>query len=197
VTGTGTAKGPAAGPGAQDGAGRRPGASVVIGVGNPFRRDDGIGPAVAAGIARQHLPGVRVVISDGEPSGLIEAWSGAGLAVIVDALHGWPGPGRPGAAAPGRVHRVTAAELETGGHAGSSHGLGLPDAFRLARALGRQPGRAVILAVEAADVRAGPGLSPAVAAALPDVVAAVAAELRGAMVRPAAAGQAAGRPGVA
>ena len=48
------------------------------GSGNPFRRDDGIGPAVAAAIERRHLPGVRVVISDGEPSGLLEAWSGAG-----------------------------------------------------------------------------------------------------------------------
>lgn len=174
VTGTGTAAGRGARPGTKDGAGPRARASVVIGVGNPFRRDDGIGPAVAAEIARQQWPGVRVVVSDGEPSGLIEAWSGAGLAIIVDALHG----GLPGRApGPGRVHRVPAAELETGGPAGSSHGLGLPDAFRLGRALGRQPGRAVILAVEVTDVRPGPGLSAAVKAAVPQVLAAVAAEL--------------------
>ena len=156
------------------------GTVVVIGVGNPFRRDDGIGPAVAAEIGRQLRPGVRVVVSDGEPSSLIEAWSGAGLAVIVDALHAPPAAGRPGgpAAAPGRVHRVTPAGLETSGRAGSSHGLGVPDAFRLGRALGRLPARAVIVAVEAADTRPGPGLSAAVAAALPDAVAAVAAELR-------------------
>ncbi|MGO9218195.1 MAG: hydrogenase maturation protease [Streptosporangiaceae bacterium] len=159
---------------------------MVIGVGNPFRRDDGIGPAVAAAIERQHLPGVRVVISDGEPSGLIEAWSGAGLAVIVDALHGGPAGRAP---CPGRIHRLTPGGLDArpgpagasaGSGAGSSHGLGLPDAFRLGHVLGRQPRRAVVLAVEAADVRPGPGLSTAVAAALPDVVAAVAAELRGA-----------------
>ena len=160
--------------------------SVVIGVGNPFRRDDGIGPAVAAAIGRQHLPGVRVACSDGEPCGLIEAWSGAGLAVIVDALHGGPAGRTP---CPGRIHRVTPAGLDAqpgpagarvGSSAGSSHGLGLADAFRLGRALGREPRRAVIIAVEAADVRPGPGLSAAVAAALPEAVAAVAAELRGA-----------------
>ena len=190
----------AAGPGAGDAAGPGGGAgiapSVVIGLGNPFRRDDGIGPAVAAEIGRRQLPGVRVVISDGEPSGLIEAWSGAELAVIVDAVH--PGPGVAGTGhagtgqagtghqvpSPGRIHRVTAARLEhappdEGGGAGSSHGLGLPDALRLARALGRAPGRAVILAVEAADVQPGPGLSAALAAALADVVQAVTAELRG------------------
>ena len=160
--------------------------SVVIGVGNPFRRDDGIGPAVATAIGRQHLPGVRVVCSDGEPSGLIEAWSGVGLAVIVDALHGGPAGRIP---CPGCVHRVTPAGLDAqpgppaaraGSSAGGSHGLGVADAFRLGRALGREPRRAVIIAVEAADVRPGPGLSAAVAAALPEAVAAVAAELRGA-----------------
>ncbi len=160
--------------------------SVVIGVGNPFRRDDGIGPAVAAAIEGQHLPGVRVAFSDGEPSGLIEAWSGADLAVIVDALHGSPAGRAP---CPGRIHRIKPAGLDTqpgpagapaGSSAGSSHGLGLPDAFRLGRALGREPRRAVIIAVEAADVRPGPDLSVAVAAALPQAVAAVAAELRGA-----------------
>ena len=157
---------------------------MVIGVGNPFRRDDGIGPAVAAAIEGQHLPGVRVVFSDGEPSGLIEAWSGAGLAVIVDALHGSPAGRAP---CPGRIHRVTPAGLDAqpsgagaGSSAGSSHGLGLPDAFRLGRALGREPRRAVIIAVEAADVRPGPDLSAAVAAAVPEAVAAVAAELRAA-----------------
>ena len=181
MTGTGGEPRPGAGPGAESGAGPRAGASVVIGVGNSFRRDDGIGPAVAAEIERQQRPGVRVVISDGEPSGLIEAWSGVDLAIIVDALHGRPGTGHPGGpvAAPGRVHRVTPAALETSGRAGSSHGLGLPDAFRLGHALGRLPARAVIVAVEAADTRPGPGLSAAVAAAVADAVAAVAAELRG------------------
>jgi hydrogenase maturation protease len=160
--------------------------SVVIGVGNPFRGDDGVGPAVAARIEEQHLPGVRVVFSDGEPSGLIEAWSGAGLAVIVDALHGSPAGRAP---CPGRIHRVTPASLDArpgpggaaaGSSAGSSHGLGLPHAFRLGRALGREPRRAVIIAVEVADVRPGPGLSAAVAAAVPPAVAAVGAELRAA-----------------
>ncbi len=183
MSGTGAAMGRGAGPGTGRGAGRQDRMTgVVIGIGNPFRRDDGIGPAVAAGIERQHLPGVRVVFSDGEPSGLIEAWSGAGLAVIVDALHGGPDGRAP---CPGRIHRVTPAGLggqpgAAGTSAGSSHGLGLPDAFRLGRALGRLPGRAVIIAVEAADVRPGPELSAAVAAALPEAVAAVAAELRGA-----------------
>ena len=145
--------------------------AVVIGIGNPFRNDDGIGPAVATQIEGQSLPGVRVVISDGEPAGLLEAWAGADLAVVVDAIYRMP-------ASPGRIHRLTASELESGGTAASSHGFGLPDALRLGRALEQLPGRVVIFAVEAADTGAGTEISKPVSAALPEVVAAVMAELR-------------------
>jgi hydrogenase maturation protease len=145
--------------------------AVVIGIGNPFRNDDGIGPAVAAQIEEQRLPGVRVVMSDGEPAGLLEAWAGAALAVVVDAIHQVP-------ASPGSIHRLTTGQLETGGTAASSHGLGVPDALRLGEALGRLPRRMVIFAVETADTSAGAELSPPVAAALPEVVAAVMAELK-------------------
>ena len=145
--------------------------AVVIGIGNPFRNDDGIGPAVATQIGGQSLPGVRVVISDGEPAGLLEAWAGADLAVVVDAIHRMP-------ASPGRIHRLTASQLESGGTAASSHGFGLPDALRLGRALEQLPGRVVVFAVEAADTGAGTELSKPVAAALPEVVAAVMTELK-------------------
>jgi hydrogenase maturation protease len=147
--------------------------TVVIGIGNPYRNDDGVGPAVAAQIEEQHLPGVRVVISEGEPAGLLEAWAGADLAVVVDAIHRLP-------ASPGRIHRLTADQLESGGTAASSHGFGVPDALRLGRALEQLPCRVVIFAVEAADTGAGTERSEMVSAALPKVVAAVLAELSGA-----------------
>jgi hydrogenase maturation protease len=144
--------------------------AVVIGIGNPFRRDDGVGPEVAAQIQGQRLPGVRVVLADGEPAGLLEAWEGADLAVVVDAVQRVP-------ASPGSIHRLTASELEFGCTAASSHGLGVPDAIRLGRALERLPRQVVILAVEGADTGSGTGLSDAVAAAVPHAVAAVIAEL--------------------
>lgn len=145
--------------------------AVVIGVGNCYRRDDGIGLAAAAEIERQHLPGVRVVMSDGEPAGLLEAWAGLDLAIVVDAV-------RCELATPGRMHRWPAGQVERGGTA-SSHGLGIPDALDLGRVLDRCPRRVVLFTVEAADLRPGTGLSRAVATSLPDVVAAIAAELRG------------------
>ena len=69
---------------------------VVIGVGNEFRRDDGAGPAVVRKLRDLVPSGVGLVITDGEPTRLLEAWTGAALAVVADAVR-VSGP-EPGAA---------------------------------------------------------------------------------------------------
>jgi hydrogenase maturation protease len=153
---------------------------VVIGVGNEFRRDDGAGPAVVARLRELDLGdldlGVRLVVTDGEPARLVEAWTGAALAVVVDAVRAQPsatGPPRPG-----RVHRFVLDRPGAGtGRPASSHGLGLDDAVGLAVALDRMPGRLIVHAIEAADLSQGPGLSPPVAAAVGTVVSAILADL--------------------
>jgi hydrogenase maturation protease len=144
---------------------------VVIGVGNDYRHDDGLGPAVLARLRDLDLAGARLAVTDGDPSRLIDLWTGADLAVVVDAAHAAP-------PRPGRVHRLTlagAAGLDRA--AASTHGLGLGDAVELARTLDRLPRQLVVYAVEPADVTLGVGLSPAVAAAVAPVAAAVAAEV--------------------
>ncbi len=143
----------------------------MIGIGNEFRRDDGAGPAVVARLREMMPPGVALVVTDGEPTRLVEAWTGAALAVVVDAVRAEPPE-------PGRVHRFVLDRPGTGAvSAASSHGLGLDDAIALALALDRMPGRLVVHAVEAADLSQGPGLTPAVAAAVPAVAAAVLADI--------------------
>lgn len=146
--------------------------AVVIGVGNTFRRDDGIGPAIIDRLAGYGLDGVRLIAADGEPSQLIEAWTGAALAVVVDAVLCEP-------STPGRIHRSTVGQLSPGGGSASTHGLGIPDAIRLAEALDRAPQQLVVYAVEAADLGFGPGLSPAVAEVVSDLVRAVLTEVGG------------------
>ncbi|WFB05781.1 hydrogenase maturation protease [Streptomyces sp. LX-29] len=138
---------------------------TVIGVGNAFRRDDGVGPAVVARLEERAadgaLPaGVRLACRDGDPGRLIGLWEEAELAVVVDAAH-------TGAGCPGRIHRLEPdGRTAWGAGAASSHGLGLGEAIALARTLGRMPGRLVVYAVEGADTSLGTGLSPAVAAAV-------------------------------
>ena len=144
---------------------------VVIGVGNEFRRDDGAGPAVVASLRGRVPPGVELLLADGEPTRLIEAWTGAALAVVVDAV--LANPPRPG-----RVHRfVLDRPLAGTTRTASSHGFGLDDAVRLALALDRMPGRLVVHAIEAADLSQGQGLTPLVAAAVGDVARAVLSDM--------------------
>jgi hydrogenase maturation protease len=145
--------------------------AVVIGIGNSFRRDDGVGLAVVDGIAGRAELGVRVVTASGEPIALLDAWTGIARAVVVDAAAGED-------ALPGRVRRWTAEDLDAATAAVSSHALGLAGTAALGRVLGRMPAELVVFTVETADTGHGLGLTPAVAAAVPVVIDAILAELR-------------------
>lgn len=144
--------------------------AVVIGIGNSFRRDDGVGVAVSDRIAERRPPGVRVLSATGEPAALLEAWAGAARAVVVDAAAGE-------GCQPGRVRRWSADDLDAATTVLSSHALGLAQTTALGRALGRMPAELVVFTVEVADTGHGVGLTPAVAAAIPEVVDAVLVEL--------------------
>jgi hydrogenase maturation protease len=145
---------------------------VVIGVGNEFRRDDGIGPEVVSRLRGQVPQGVRLLVSDGDPTRMIEAWTGASLAVVIDAV-------LSDAPAPGRLHGIVVNRAaDAGVHPVSSHGLSLGEAIALAQTLNRMPERLIVHAVEAADVRYGTSLTPPVAAAADALTAAVLSDLR-------------------
>jgi hydrogenase maturation protease len=144
---------------------------VVIGIGNEYRRDDGIGPAILARLPGRAAASVHLVLSDGDPARMIEAWAGASLAVVIDAVQADP-------PAPGRLHRIVLDQADPPEvRQVSSHGLGLGEAIGLARALGRMPDRLVVHAVEAAEFGHGIGLTPAVAAAADALTSAVLRDL--------------------
>lgn len=142
---------------------------VVIGIGNEFRRDDGVGLAVAEELASRNLAGVQVVTAIGEPGAILDAWTGARLAVVVDAA-------MDEGATPGRIGRWTPSD-EVEPAAVSSHALSLPQTYALGEALGQLPARLVVLTVDITDSGNGVGLTPAVAAAVPEVITAVLEEL--------------------
>ena len=149
------------------------GRSIVIGVGNIYRLDDGVGPAVVQRLQGHDLGGATLAESDGEPSQLLELWTGAGLAVVIDAV-------RTRQPQPGRIHRwrLGGDEPRTTGPA-SSHAVDLGDAVALALALDRMPGTLVVYAVEVGSSGFGTGLTPPVEAAADAVAAAVTVELAG------------------
>ncbi|MGW4425611.1 hydrogenase maturation protease [Streptosporangium sp. NPDC004631] len=149
---------------------------VVIGVGNEMRGDDSAGLEVVR-LLRGVLPEeVPVLENGGEPAGLVEAWTGAGLAVVIDTtVSGTP---------PGTVRRYTVLgrrpspgdvpwTAPAAGH-GSSHALGIADAIALGHALDRLPGELVLYTVEGADFRLGAPVTPAVRHAIGEIATTVA-----------------------
>jgi hydrogenase maturation protease len=140
----------------------------VVGLGTTFG-DDRAGWEVVAGLGERLPAGVRCGHSS-DPLAVLDAPPGCELMVVIDACQG-AGP-------LGSVHRFVWPDprLVTVGGV-SSHGVGLAAALELAATLGRLPPKVVILSVEGTRGDSGPGLSSAVEAALPEVVARALAEI--------------------
>lgn len=150
---------------------------VVIGVGNRYRGDDGVGHRVIDRLSEEvaeaqaqaghpsrpptgRLERTELCYSDGEASRLIDQWDGADLAIVVDAV-------ATGSEA-GRVHVLEAGVDDLPARtATSSHASGLGEAWALGEALDRLPGRLLVVGVEAESVHDGEGLTEPVYAALP------------------------------
>jgi hydrogenase maturation protease len=156
-----------------------PAQAVVVGIGEPFRQDDGCGPRVVRALRGHVAPAVRLVEQVGDMTELLDVWEAAPLAVVVDAMRSGAGPGE--------VARLEGEELLRARpeRTTSSHGLSVRDAFELGRALGRLPIRLVVYLIEADRVAPGTALTPAVAEAVRRTATAIVAELEG-IARPSA-----------
>ncbi len=134
---------------------------LVIGVGNGWRHDDGVGPWVAAEIVRLGLP---AQVHGGDGTGLIDLFAAHTDLVIVDAT-------RSGAAPGTRVRFDAAADpLPAGLFHYSTHRFGLAEAVETARALEGLPQRLIVCGIEGADFSAGQGLSATVREAAEQLV---------------------------
>jgi hydrogenase maturation protease len=146
----------------------------LIGIGNRFRHDDAAGLEVVRRLRLAHPSGVNLIEQEGEPASLIEAWSDADEAVVVDAISS--------GSEPGRLHRfdVTMAPLPAEVFNPSTHAMGLPEACELARELDRLPGRLVVYGIEGENFEAGEGLSAPVQRTVEKLVLDLYRELTGA-----------------
>lgn len=149
------------------------GGVCVIGVGNPERGDDGVGPAVIERLRDRVAADVSLAAVSGEPGELVDRLGTAGAVWIVDAA--------TGGGAPGTVHWLDAG---SGGPVparpgASSHGLGVVEALALAQALGRLPDVCRIVAIEGEGFGLGTGLSAPVSGAVDAVVEQLRAEIAG------------------
>ena len=145
--------------------------TLIIGLGNEYRRDDAVGLVVARRLREAAPESVLVLEETGEGASLLESWRDADTVILIDAVQS--------GAAPGTVHRLDACERPIAKEffRFSTHAFGLAEAVELARALGRLPPRLVVYGVEGKSFEAGVGLSPEVEAAVGEVVERVLAEL--------------------
>lgn len=152
---------------------------LVLGIGNPDRGDDAVGPEVVRRLRGALPKDVVVAIAAGEFAGILTRLERAEVAYLVDAC-------TSGAAA-GSVLRfdVAAEPLPSDAFAMTTHGFGLAEAIELARALGQLPPHCIVFAVEGASFEPGAPLTPAVAEAVEEVAARLSIELGGqSCVRP-------------
>lgn len=135
----------------------RPGAVLVLGLGNPDRGDDGAGAAAAQALIGRVPPEVVVQVRRGDLLALIEDWEGFEALVCIDAAAPM--------GLPGRIHRVDvdATPLPASSGVTSSHAFGLPEAIELARSLELLPRRIIVYAIEGESFESGAPLTPAVA----------------------------------
>ncbi len=140
------------------------GGMLVIGVGNPYRGDDGVGPAVARAVADLAPEAVAVLEHGGEGAGLVEMWTGMDTVILVDAVSS--------GGTPGTVHRFDAREtpIPVGLLHHSSHAFGVAEAVELARAVGRLPPRLIVYGVVGERFATGNGLTGAVEGVVQEVV---------------------------
>ncbi len=146
---------------------------VVIGVGNPFRRDDGVGPAAVEALRDQVPDDTVLAVSDGEPGRMLDLWRDDDTVIVVEAVRMRP-------AHPGRLHTLPVDAVAYPSRSASTHALALGETFALAAALDRLPREVVVHVVEASDVGLGTGLSEPVRSAFPELIDRAAASVRNA-----------------
>ena len=137
---------------------------MVIGVGNPYRGDDGIGPFVAKKLRQKKLPGTLVKAHSGEGTSLMASWKCASKVVIIDAMQSGDSPGK--------VRRFDAnrESIPSDFFHYSTHAFSIAEAVELSRALNRLPPSLLIYGIEGKKFDAGNGLSSEVEKAVEDVM---------------------------
>ncbi|MEQ9038878.1 MAG: hydrogenase maturation protease [Silicimonas sp.] len=143
---------------------------LIVGIGNRFRMDDGVGPWVAKGLQRA---GLETRVHAGDGTGLLDLFEAHDDVILVDST-------RSGAAA-GSMVAIDAclAPLRADMFHYSTHRFGLAEAVETARALGRLPQRLWVYGIEGKDFGAGIGLSECVERSAIALVADLGADLSG------------------
>ena len=152
-----------------------PSPTLLIGIGNAYRNDDGVGPVVIRELQAKGLPDTSCIESDGDGATLIDAWSTDSKVILIDAVSS--------GAKPGTIHRFDALAQPIPASLSflSTHAFGVAEALRLARALHRLPASLLVYGIEGKNFAVGADLSPEVEHAAHEVVEQIVKEFQAAL----------------
>ncbi len=128
--------------------------TVIVGIGNDYRKDDAVGLHVARLVRDLTKGELRVVDGIADGYALMETWSDSSRVYVIDcAVSG---------AAPGYIYRFDALNENIpvnifDGY--STHSVSLVQAIELARALDRLPSSLTVFGIEGKDVSPGSDFS--------------------------------------
>jgi hydrogenase maturation protease len=160
--------------------------TLVIGLGNPLMGDDGIGLEALRRLAMSDPQPAGIELVDGGTWGmnLLPLIETADAVLFLDAIRL--------EAAPGTVHELQGDAVPRRlAHKLSPHQIDLGEVLAIAMLRGTLPPKLHALGIEPAAVEMGMGLSPEVEAAMPALLARIAARLERFTAEPADAGAAA------
>jgi hydrogenase maturation protease len=149
------------------------GKTVIIGIGNPLLKDEGVGIHAVRELREKALPaGVEVLDGGTAGIGLLDFFPGARKVIFVDAAEM--------NLSPGTVVRFTAGEIRSqpGKAKFSAHEVGLLEVLEIAGALGQSPSEVVIIGVQPKEISWGTDLTPEVHGSLPRVIEMVLKEVK-------------------
>jgi hydrogenase maturation protease len=145
---------------------------VVIGIGNKYRSDDGIGLFVAQQIHKKYFSFITIKEESGEGAALMEAWQGFHDVMIVDAVSS--------GAKPGTIFRIDAHKdiVPIKFFHTSTHAFSVAEAIEVARAMNTLPPRLLVYGIEGANFSAGVTVSHGVQESGKQVVEQILSEIR-------------------
>ena len=146
--------------------------TVIVGIGNDLRGDDGAGLAAARLLKHLRVSGLEVLEIGGDITDLLDTFSDCDVVVLIDAVVSQNPPGT--------IHRLDASldPLPVHYDRRSTHGVGLSAIVELARSQGRLPRSVYVYGIEASSYEYGTDLSEPVLAAVKEVVVLVEEQVR-------------------
>jgi len=145
---------------------------LVIGIGNEFRNDDGIGLHVVRKLRKLNLSGIQIMEKSGEGAQLIELWKNETGVLIIDATSS--------GSEPGTIHRLDVAKktIPSKFFHYSTHNFSVAEAVEMARTMKQLPTHFILYGIEGKDFSQGVDITPVVKKAGEYIVDLIIEELR-------------------